>query len=159
MLKNINDCIEYRGKVKTVSRTENNKTFTLVSDKDFDCEIIGIDECVFRNESRRRCDFLFVVPKHLKINTHLKSATAYYVELKGNDLRNACEQLFNTIEATRHQLPNYKIEARVITTTGKYPNLLQSQFYRKVKKIIKTDIQFCKVHKGNNFNHREALTN
>jgi hypothetical protein len=157
-MRKINECIETAAVRMTFVKTEKGKSFTLVSNSDIDCKIIAVDKCVFQNEPVKRCDFLFVVPKSKEINVQIKSAMAYYVELKGDDLKKVCEQISNAIERTKGELLNYRIEARVVATKGFQPNLITNNFFRKVKKMIGKEILFCKVHKGNHFNHNEILT-
>jgi hypothetical protein len=153
-MKKINDCIEETGRKKVFTRKEKGKSFTLISEEEFNCSIVGIDKCVFGVESGKRCDFLFLSEK-VSISKNCKKA--FYVELKGEDLRIVCEQLFNGIKQTKPEINGFEIEARVVTTNGLQPRILNSQYFRRVKKLIGKEIVFCKVHRGNNFNHQEKL--
>ena len=68
-------------------RSESGKTIIFASENEFDCHVI--DNCAFRNEQFRRCDFLFLVPVNKTENTHLVNvkSRAYFVELKGDDIK------------------------------------------------------------------------
>ena len=158
-MRNLNECKESDSN-NNFRKSEENKSFVLRSDLNFYCEIVYIEKCVLKDEMIggemiKKCDWLFLVPK--KENTHLKKAFAYYIELKGVNIKDACEQLYNSIDRTKHQISNFEIEARVISTVGKQPEILNNEYYRKVKRIIKKDIKFCKVHKGNKFTHVETI--
>jgi len=152
-MKNLNDCKE-TGTGESFSKTEKRKTFVLQSNKKFACEVVDIDDCVLKEEEIRKCDWLFLVPNKDGITNKPK---AYYVELKGINIDEACEQLYNAIDRTKNQIPNFEIEARVISPKGPQPEITNSTYYRKVRRIIKKDIEFCKVHKGNNFTHVEKI--
>jgi hypothetical protein len=136
------------------SKSEKNKAFVLQSDVEFVCEIVDIDGCLLKKHEIRKCDWLFLVPNVDKV---IKRPKAYYVELKGINIDDACEQLFNAIDNTKKNIPNYDIEARVVSVKGAQPEILNSENYRKVKRLIKKNIEFCKVHKGNRFTHVETL--
>lgn len=82
---------------------------------------------------------------------------AFYVELKGINIKHACEQLYNSIKMTRPEIIKYEIEAKVISVKDFHPNLLSNEYFRKVKKLINREINFSKVHKGNNYTHIEVI--
>ncbi len=150
-MKNINDCIEQNEYKKIFFRREESKAFLLKSDKEFLCKIVAVDNCVFQNSKLKRCDYLFLVDKK-EFNSK-----AFYIELKGINIKHACEQLYNSIKLTRSQILKYEIEAKVISVKNFHPNLLNNEYFRKVKKLISREICFHKVHKGNNYTHTETL--
>jgi hypothetical protein len=158
-MKNLNDCKEIK-RGKTFSKSEQGKTFVLCSDNEFDCHIVDIDHCVFEtSDAIRRCDLLFLVPVNKKENLHMKNenSKAFYVELKGGDVKSGCEQLFKAIDRTKSQISNFDFNAMVVGTAGWQPEILNNEYYRKVKRLIKKDIQFRKVHKANKFTHTEII--
>jgi len=155
-MKNLNECKE-TGNNNRFSRTEKGKTFVLQSDRHFHCDVVDIDGCVLKDLSIKKCDWLFLVPKSVNLGLKSKRSKAYYIELKGIDISDVCEQLYNAIDKTKRQIPDFEIEARVVGPKGIQPEIFNSRYYRKVKRIIKKDIQFCKVHKGNNFTHVEKI--
>ncbi len=150
-MKSINECIEQNESKKIFFRQEMGKRFSLKSEKDFSCKIVAIDNCVFQNSELKRCDYLFLINKR---EVKLK---AFYVELKGINIKHACEQLYNSIKLTRPEILKYEIEAKVIARKDFHPNILNNEYFRKVKRLIKKDIEFHKVHKGNNYTYTEIL--
>ena len=154
-MKRFNDCKQ----IGIPKKSEQGKTFIIKSGQDFICEIVDVDNCLFKNEPFKKCDWLFLIAKNKHLNKDLKieKSLAYYVELKGIALDDACEQLFNSIDKTKSEIPNFNIEARVISTKGFQPEIINLSFYKKVKKMIRKDIMICKVHKGNNYTHIETI--
>ena len=156
-MKNINECVQENDVKAIFSTKEMGKTFSLKSDSNFSCKIIAIDDCVFQNSELRRCDFLFLASKIVKNINRQDRLKAFYIELKGINIHDACEQLYNAIKQTKHEINNYSIEAKVISVKGFQPNILNNEYFRKVKKLIKKDIVFHKVHKGNNFTYTHII--
>ncbi len=150
-MKSINECIEQNEFKKIFFRQEMGKRFSLKSEKDFSCKIVGIDKCVFQNSELRRCDYLFLV------NNGDTNSRAFYIELKGINIKYACEQLYNSIKLTRPEILKYEIQAKVIALKDFHPNILNHEYFRKVKKLINRDIEFHKVHKGNNYTYTEII--
>jgi hypothetical protein len=153
-MKTINECIEESGCRQRFSRKEESIQFELASEIPFDCEVILIDGCVFDDHSFRKCDYLFLASRK-KAKNMIK--TAFYVELKGEDQRVICEQLYNAIDRTRSQIPAFDIRAKAISTKGFQPDMRNSEYYRKVRRLIRKEIEFEKVHKGNNYTHTEHI--
>ena len=108
-------------------------------------EIVPIEKCVFRNvQGGKRCDFLFLFDKKKQTYNFLKNrqSPAYYVELKGIGLVEACEQLLNSIQATKDQLLGFDINALVVSSRAFIPRYDNNENYRAVKRLIRKDIQF-----------------
>ena len=123
-MKRISECKTPESGVKSKFFVkEMGKTFTLNSKTIFYCEIVLIDKCVFTDSELRRCDYLFLVPSKEMRNERFDESKAFFIELKGDDVRSACEQLFNAIDKTRNDILNYDIEAKVIGTKGFQPDL------------------------------------
>jgi hypothetical protein len=109
------------------------------------CDIIPIEKCVLtKAEDGRRCDFLFLFDKTKQLYKLLKNnqSSAYYVELKGIDLEDACEQLLNSIDKTMEQIGDFDLNALVVSSREFNPSYDNNEFYRNVKRLIKKDIQF-----------------
>lgn len=138
---------------------ENGKSYILSSTNKIHCTIVDIDNCVFENEDIRRCDYLFLIDKRKEENKNLSisKSKAIYVELKGIDIKDACQQLYNAIDKTKHEILNHDINAKVVGTKGFQPNIANNKYYLNIKRLIKKDIQFHKVHKGNNFTFTDTL--
>ncbi len=156
-MKAIKECVEEDGVKKIFLRKEKGKTFLLQSNEIFNCQIIAIDSCVFEKINLRRSDYLFLISAKSKANVRFKSSMAFYIELKGDDVKSACEQLYNAIDKTKSEILNYEIQAKVIGTKGFQPNIKNNEFYRKVKRLIKKEIDFHKVHRGNGYQYNEVI--
>jgi hypothetical protein len=156
-MKKIRDCVE-EGKVgNEFSRKEEGKRFTIKAKKPFWCEVIKMDGCVFNEkDGLKKCDYLFLTHRQ---NEDRRPFKAVYVELKGNDVKRACEQLYKAVFHTKSQVVQYEIVAKVVATKVSHPNLKGNEYYRDLRKLIKKDIQFHKVHKGNNFHYCETIDN
>ena len=157
-MKRIIDCTEkYVG--QKVAKTEKGKTIVLQSPDSFSCDIVKIDGCVFEERDGKKCDWLFLFPKMKEINEKLgiEKPTAFFVELKGTELSQACKQLYYAIDRTKSQIHNYDIKAKVISIKGQQPEIVSSEFYRKTQRLIGRNIEIDKVHKGNSFTHIERI--
>lgn len=157
-MKRVNECVTLASGIKSeFSVNEMSKTFTLRSQNVFFCDVIAIDKCVFTGSSLRRCDYLFLAYSKLNKVDRFEESKAYFIELKGDNVRSACEQLYNAIDKTKNEIFNFQIEAKVIGTKGFQPDIRNNDYYRKVRKLIRKEIGFHKVHKGNSFNHVELI--
>ena len=155
-MKKISECTEIEVN-SSFSREEEGITFILHSSEKVNCEIINIDKCVLLGDGIKSCDWLFAIIKNDENTEKKKYITGHYVELKGNDMRRACEQLFNGIDRTKSNFANCDFEAHVISTKGYQPEIKNREHYKKVKRLIRKEIHFHKVHKGNNYTHIEKL--
>lgn len=157
-MKSISDCkIVESGFKSKFTVSEKGKTFCITSNKDFFCDVVSIDNCVFKTSDLRRCDYLFLIPAKHEDKKQFKTSKAIYVELKGDDVKSACEQLYNAIDKTKLQILNVDIEAKVIGTKNFHPNLQSNAYLRKVKTLIRKEIVFHKVHIGNKFTFIETI--
>lgn len=76
-----------------------------------------------------KCDYL-VLDKNERI--------AYFIELKGSDLIKAIKQIESTIPKIKGDIPEYKINARIVLTKQRTPDLIDSKmrnFDGKIKKM------------------------
>ena len=155
-MKRINDCSE-NGYDFTFKRQEEGKRFVLKSDKKFNCQVVDIDKCVFEGVDIRRCDFLFLVSKNENQQLGFSSSKAYYIELKGISIKDACKQLYHSIDRTKAEILNHEIVAKVIATKGFQPDMENNKYFLKVRRLINRKIEFHKVHARNNYTHTEFL--
>ena len=108
-------------------------------------DVVQIENCVFKNVvGGKRCDFLFLFDKRKQTYNFLKNrhSLAYYVELKGIGLVEACEQLLNSIQVTKDQILGFDINALVVSSREFIPRYDNNENYRAVKRLIRKDIQF-----------------
>lgn len=108
-------------------------------------DVIEIEKCVFKRvEGGKRCDYLFLIDKEKQQYNFLgsKRSPAFYVELKGIGLTEACEQLLNSIEKTRDQISDFEINALVVSSRKFVPKYDNTEFYRELKRIIRKNVRF-----------------
>lgn len=109
-------------------------SFELANPSRVPVEKIQVDGCLI-DDGSERCDWLFVFKTHCDI--------AFYVELKGCDIKKAVSQLGATLAATRERFKNSQITCFAVTS--RYPSQgpsvqkLVKDFYRKfsVQLIVK----------------------
>lgn len=144
-MKAISDCTVVEVKT-TVSREEEGKeVFFQHSEYEIVCEIVLIEKCVFKQVvGGKRCDYLFLFDKKKQNYNFLQNrlSPAYYVELKGIGLVDACEQLLNSIEKTKAQIADFEINALVVSSREFIPKYDNNEYYRVIKRIIRKDVQF-----------------
>lgn len=115
------------------------------SDYEIVADIVPIERCVFKNVvGGKRCDFLFMFNREKQTYGFLKNkrSLAYYVELKGIALAEACQQLLNSIEKTKDQIKEFDINALVVSSRVFIPKYDNNENYRAVKRLIKKNIRF-----------------
>ncbi|MDR0793759.1 MAG: hypothetical protein LBE82_10655 [Chitinophagaceae bacterium] len=145
-IKSINDCLKQETGFQ-ICRDEEGKEICF-SNADFEmvCDVVPIDKCVFNKvKGERKCDFLFLFDRNKQRYRQVlkrKSSQAYYVELKGIDLTDACEQLLNSIEKTRHEITGYDINAVVVSSRKFVPKNDNNKFLREIMTIIKKNVTF-----------------
>jgi hypothetical protein len=142
-MKTIAEC-KIRERGYKICREEEGKSICFEQEEyEIVCDIVPVEKCVLtRKEDGKRCDFLFLFEKDIQEYKFLKTNAAYYVELKGTHLVDACEQLLNSITKTIDQLNKFDINALVISSREFIPKYDNNEFYRNVKRLIKKDIQF-----------------
>ena len=101
------DCIYEDGNKKDCCVSEKGKTFRLKNDTQHKITVFKVDACLIKDNTEKKCDFLFVVDK--KQECH-----AYFVELKGTDLAGAILQVSNSINILYKSLHEHKIYARIV---------------------------------------------
>lgn len=132
-MKNLNDYPDHREYDKVVSKsiaTEKGLTYELLNKSG--CEIAKwkIDDGVLKHQDGRKCDYLMIVKK--------KSA-CYWIELKDEDLDDACLQIYSTIKIIS-EAKDYKTHyARIVL--GRFTedrNRIDNLRYINYKKLINT---------------------
>ena len=80
-------------------------------------------------EDGKKCDYLLL---------DKNGSIAYFIELKGSDLIKAIEQIESTIPQIKGDIAEYKINARIVLTKQRTPDLIDSKmrnFEGKIKKM------------------------
>jgi hypothetical protein len=144
-MNRIDECY-YTENANLITRSEMGKEISFKND-DFPlvCDVASIENCVLSgNNDGKRCDYLFCFDRdkqEYKIPNLIDNSQAYYVELKGIDISEACEQLHNSIEKTSDQLPNYNLNAIVVASREFAPRY-DEEFSRKVYRLIGKPVTF-----------------
>jgi hypothetical protein len=144
-MKAISDCTTIEIKTKICREEEGKEICFQHLEYEIVCEVVAIEKCVFKKlGGGKRCDYLFLFNKNKQNYNYLKNkpSLAYYVELKGIGLVDACEQLLNSIEKTKDQINDFEINALVVSSREFIPKYDNNQYYRDLKRIIRKNIQF-----------------
>ena len=144
-MKPISECIEIEISTRIHREEEGKEICFQHSEYEIVCEIISIEKCVFKKAiGGKRCDYLFLFNKNRQHYNFLenKLSTAYYVELKGIGLAEACEQLLNSIEKTKDQITEFDLNALVVSSREFIPKYDNNEYYRELKRIIRKNVQF-----------------
>ena len=144
-MKTIIDCINTETAHK-ISRAEEGKKIIFVSNQyDLVCDVVPIENCVFNKVvGGKRCDYLFLFDKTKQTYNILKNknSLAYYVELKGSELKEACKQLLNSILETKDQIPDFDIIPLVVSSHKFVPNIHNNASNRALIRLVKKKTQF-----------------
>ncbi|MDQ3798810.1 MAG: hypothetical protein M3384_05115 [Acidobacteriota bacterium] len=130
--KAIEECTETK-KDSNILLTENRMKMTFRNPNRKVIKVITVDNCAIT--VGMRCDYLVVNEKN----------DEFFVELKGTDIRHACEQLAASIK---------ELSANP-TQKAKYSFVISS----RVRPAIRTTIQNLQVRFKNNFNCRLIVKN
>lgn len=89
-----------------------------------------IDDCVLRQLSvESKCDFLFLVKRSGG------EQDGYFVEMKGSDINQACEQISTSIKQLSGNITGGTF-ARIVSTRIATPNYNQRKAYKDLKKQL-----------------------
>jgi hypothetical protein len=132
-MKSLNDyllCKEYEKIVSKATATENGLTFELINDSKFEIAKWKIDNCILKAEDGSKCDYLLIVKE---------SSSCYWIELKDQDLDDACLQIWSTIKGIK-EVNDYKTHyARIVL--GRFTedrNRIDDLRYVNHKKLLNT---------------------
>jgi len=144
-MKTLNECFQTETKHK-IYREEEGKEISFVNEQyEIVCDVVPIEKCVLTGKKDgRRCDYLFLFDKAKQIYAILKNkkSLAYYVELKGILLEDACEQLYNSIEKTKIQIQDFEINALVVSSREYVPKYDNTDWNRDLIRLIRKQTQF-----------------
>lgn len=143
-MKLISECLKTERAVESCLEEEGKKIFFSHAEYEFVCGVVEIEKCIFKKEQGgKRCDYLFLFDRSVQPYSFLKSSLAYYVELKGIELVEACKQILNSIEVTKSQLSDeFEVNALVVSSRPFIPRYDNNESYRAVRRLIRKNIQF-----------------
>ncbi|MEH2014823.1 hypothetical protein [Nostoc sp.] len=121
------ECTDYCDTRKTIvvrdSGNSQEYRVTNVSSKEF-CKI-RVDNCLIREGEK--CDYLIL---------NCQDKLAFFVELKGQDLKKALVQIDSSISILTPEIQEFKIYARIVLNRTPSPNI-NSSIEIKLKKRLK----------------------
>ncbi|MBK1988542.1 hypothetical protein A0J48_013505 [Sphaerospermopsis aphanizomenoides BCCUSP55] len=104
---------------------------------------IKIDGCVIDAQNQRKCDYLIIVCKTEAVandNNIDVAEKMYFIELKGQDLISAVEQLTQTIEYFKPQITGTVFARAVLSRVSKFnaPKSIENDSrVKKLKSLLK----------------------
>ncbi len=90
---------------------------------------IKIDGCIIADQKVKKCDYLF-------LTCDKTEKSAFFVELKGADSKQAMAQILSTVQQVKSSLCDFCLYARAALTKGKPPGL-SSTDEKKLKELLK----------------------
>ncbi len=146
-------CIEYRDRRKIVVLVDSKKKAADQKEKpEYRIENNGqnlvakieVDDCLFPKDRKpQKCDYLVLV--YFK----KKEKVAYFVELKGKDLKTAIEQIKETLKNTHKHLTGFSFRCRIsqskiIAATNQHKEVLISYLIKhynsNVTNVVPTEL-------------------
>lgn len=121
----IEDCEEFTDRRTSISVEEKQKVYSARNKEKQKVCLIRIDACLI--EEGKKCDYLLL---------NCDSKVSYFIELKGNDMLHAVEQIDRSIDLLINKISEYAVNARIVLSRV-YPPDLESNKYKKLKKKLK----------------------
>ena len=129
-------CIVFCDTRSTPSCSEKNKTYMLnIGTHQFNVTLYHIDAGVINDNNAMKCDYAFALPQEL-----------IFVELKGNEVRHAIEQLLATINCLQVDRSKMRLYGRISTTSNAIPKIMTNEQLR-LEKILKKSGGNLKIKK------------
>lgn len=130
---------EFKDNRKTIIAEENRKKY-LGNNKNgkLFCKY-RIDNYVIKENNIPKCDYLII---------NCDDNICYFIELKGSDLTHAITQIDNAIEILMPSLKSNKINARIVLSKVRTPDIIDSRlikFKKKIKKLNGTLVQSVNI--------------
>ncbi|MED4271098.1 hypothetical protein P9199_13240 [Geobacillus stearothermophilus] len=118
-------CLHYCDRRKLAVVKEKGREIRFVNKGEKRVALYRVDGCLIQEGVK--CDFLFLV---------IEGDRAFFIELKGSDLKQAVHQIARTIEQLGKWLPGYRFEGRIVTTRVRTP-ALKSTYLMKLEKMLR----------------------
>lgn len=120
------DCLISFDDRKNISISENRKKYLLHNDLNNYIAVFHVDGAMVQDNDKIKCDNLLIDATGMK---------AIFVELKGTDLAHALQQINQTIDMMRDDIPNCTKYARIVTSNRtNVPNIRANPEYIKLYK-------------------------
>lgn len=127
-------CIIYADKRKCATAEEKGKLYTLNNNNGFKITKVKIDNCVFRDETKK-CDWMFLVGDKFIV----------LVELKGGKIRESLPQLLITYQLLKDKIKNERIFARVCTGKNNHvPKIKDNTIYKELQRVTNKNVKIGK---------------
>lgn len=121
-------CIEYNEIRKVNVAEENGKEFRLTNNSGFKIQKVKCDGCLAQKTGEKRCDYLMIVDGE-------KLKCIFFIELKGGALKDALDQLNNTIDYLKHEFKSFSMQARIVGSKD-IPNFIGLPEYKSLVKKV-----------------------
>lgn len=118
------ECLEFSDNRAIIVAEEKKKKFIGYNKERKLFSKFRVDNCLIKKG--RKCDFLILDCEKQK---------AYFIELKGNDLLSAVEQIDHSIDRLISYLDNYRINARIVLSKVSSPDLRSTKYIKLERKI------------------------
>lgn len=121
-------CIDPNEDWKVCSVREKGISYQLENSFSYKITKVKVDGCLLQKEGERRCDYLFVIHQ---------IESVIFIELKGNSskIKDALEQLYQTIIFLKNEFENYIFHARIAGSKG-IPDIENLPEYKKLARQI-----------------------
>ncbi|MDL2280212.1 hypothetical protein LJC15_06115 [Desulfovibrio sp. OttesenSCG-928-G11] len=116
---------------KKIVAEENNRKYVALNGNGECIAKIKVDNGIMPSENEPKADYMIIRCQHNVV---------YIIELKGSNIKRACEQILSTIDKLSVLLNKANIHARIVCSRAPTPVLRPSQYYKLDR--------YCKSRKG-----------
>jgi len=120
-------CIKYSNKEPTLTFKENNREYIAKNDSRKDVLGFKIDNGLLTGNTEKKCDVAIVVACEI----------CYLIELKGHDIKTACEQIDKTLEFFKTAYGMEKFVGRIVCSGTKTHDITCRQYKELSRKLNK----------------------
>jgi len=127
-------CIQYSNKEPTLTFKENNREYIAKNDSRKDVLGFKIDNGLLTGNTEKKCDAAIIVEYDI----------CYLIELKGHDIKTACDQIDATLDFFKAEYKIKKFVGRIVCSEIRTHNLRCKQYKELSKKLnkIKKELKF-----------------
>jgi len=128
----IRECIQYSDNRSILECNEKGKSYKILNSNGKRISKVKVDGCVSQDEGEKRCDYLF-----LSEGEEVKQVI--FVELKGGRLKDALQQIIDTVEYLREVFKDFKKKGRIIGSRD-IPRFENNPEFKKLHKLLQGDV-------------------